>query len=236
MQSVRRLVFALFGLLVAAATAQSQDNLLPEVKALLDRALAGDADSQLSLALAYEAGRGAPRDASQAMRWYLAAANQGHPEAQNSVGSVLQVEKKFAEARPWYEKAAAQRHALATNNLAYLYDLGLGVAQDRQQAFRLYSRAADLGWAEAMWNLANMYGAGQLDGPPDLLQACIWTFRASRFALPREQRLQMEVRRVTPILERRLSSVEMRTCREQSESWAPPEAGSRADRSRPATP
>ena len=92
----------------------------------------------------------------------------------------MQSEKRYAEALPWYQKASEQDHALATNNLAYLNDLGLGVAQDRQKAFALFSRADDLDWAEAMWNIANMYGAGQLGEPPDLLSACLSTIRAQR--------------------------------------------------------
>jgi TPR repeat protein len=166
------------------------------------------------------------------MRWYTAAAEQGHAEAQNSVGSGLQADKKFAEARQWYEKAAGQNHALATNNLAYLYDLGLGVAQDRQRAFQLYSQAADLAWAEAMWNLANMYGAGQLGKPPDLVQACIRTLRASRFAGSEEHQLHAQVKRVTPMLERRLSSADMESCRQQAQAWSPPREKERIDQSR----
>jgi hypothetical protein len=165
------------------------------------------------------------------MRWYTAAAEQGYAEAQNSVGSGLQADKKFAEARLWYEKAAAQNHALATNNLAYLYDLGLGVAQDRRRAFELYSQAADLALAEAMWNLANMYGAGQLGQPPDLLQACIWTLRAARFAGNEERELHAQVKRVTPMLERRLASAEMDSCRQQAQAWSPPREKDRVDRS-----
>ncbi|QJW85102.1 sel1 repeat family protein [Ramlibacter terrae] len=155
------------------------------------------------------------------MRWYQAAAEQGHAEAQNSVGSGLQAAKKFAEARPRYEKAAAQNHAPATNNPAYLHDLGLGVAQDRQKAFALYTRAADLGWAEAMWNLANMYGAGQLGQPPDPQMACVWTLRAAKHARPQERQLLTYTGRATAMLERRFTSEQMKTCRDQALAWAP---------------
>lgn len=105
-------------------------------------------------------------------------------------------------------------------NLAYLYDLGLGVKQDRRRAFELYSRAADLGWAEAMWNIANMYGAGQL-GQPDLVAACTWTVRTQRFADLKHQALQAHIRRVVPQLERMLTSDQLATCRKDGESWMP---------------
>ena len=53
---------------------------------LLKKAEAGDAKAQFLLATAYDTGSGAPRNAVQAERWYLAAAKQGHVEAHNSLG------------------------------------------------------------------------------------------------------------------------------------------------------
>jgi TPR repeat protein len=172
------------------------------------------------LGSAYDTGTGVPRDATEAEHWYKAAADQGYAEAENSLGSALQAEGKYAEARAWYQKAADQGHALATNNLAYLYDLGLGIPQDRQRAFQLYSQAADLGWAEAMWNLANMYGAGQLGKPADLKAACIWTLRAEHYGASEPQLMQM-IARIKPYLEKHLASDEMASCRGAALGWQP---------------
>lgn len=231
MNHVSRFILAAT-ILLLPTPALTQDGLSPAVQELVEKAKANDAEAQFRVANAYDSGRGAPRDGKEAMRWYLAAAAQGHAEAQNSVGSGLQADKKFAEARPWYEKAAGQNHALATNNLAYIYDLGLGVTQDRQRAFQLYSQAADLAWAEAMWNLANMYGAGQLGQPPDLLKACVWTLRAGRFARSEERQLQAHVKRATPMLERRLPATDMESCRKEARAWSPPREKERSDRPR----
>ena len=191
-----------------------------ETKALIVKAEAGDTDAQLRVGAAYDYGKGAPRDGSEAMKWYRMAADRGSAEAQNSVGSGLQAEKRYEEALPWYEKASAQGHALATNNLAYFYDLGLGVKQDRRKGFELYSRAADLGWAEAMWNIANMYGAGQL-GEKDMVSACVWAMRARKFSAPQERQLQNHLSRVIPQLERMLSPEQLASCNQLSENWAP---------------
>ncbi len=191
-----------------------------ETKALIVKAEAGDIDAQLRVGAAYDYGQGAPRDGSEAMKWYRMAADRGNAEAQNSVGSVLQAEKRYEEALPWFEKASAQGHALATNNLAYLHDLGLGVKQDRRKGFELYSRAADLGWAEAMWNIANMYGAGQL-GEKDLVAACVWAMRARKFAAPDEHQLLNHLSRVIPYMEHSLSAEQLASCNQQSESWVP---------------
>lgn len=191
-----------------------------ETKALIVKAEAGDTDAQFRVGAAYDFGKGAPRDGAEAMKWYRMAADRGNAEAQNSVGSGLQAEKRYEEALPWYEKASVQGHALATNNLAYLYDLGLGVKQDRRKGFDLYSRAADLGWAEAMWNIANMYGAGQL-GEKDMVSACVWAKRARKFSAPQERQLQNHLNRVIPQLERLLPPEQLASCNQQSESWAP---------------
>lgn len=191
-----------------------------ETKALIVKAEAGDADAQFRVGGAYDTGKGAPHDEGEAMKWYRMAAERGNAEAQNSVGSLLQANRRYDEARPWYEKASAQGHASATNNLAYLYDLGLGVTQDRRKGFELYSRAADLGWAEAMWNISNMYGAGEL-GEKDMVSACIWAMRALNFSTPQQRGLQSMLGRVIPQLERLLSPEQMASCDRQSESWVP---------------
>ena len=191
-----------------------------ETKALIAKADAGDVDAQFRVGSAYDTGNGAPRSAENAMKYYLMAAEKGHAKAQNSVGSALQAEEKYSEALVWFERAAAQGHALATNNLAFLYDLGRGVKQDRRKGFELYSRAADLGWAESMWNIANMYGAGQL-GQIDMVSACVWTMRTRKYANPNDQRLQAQLTRITPYLERTLSSSDMEKCKQQADGWAP---------------
>lgn len=197
-----------------------QEGLSPEVQSLLARAEKGDARAQLLLATAYDNGTGAPRDRGEAMRWYRAAAEQGDAEAQNSVGSVLQADKDYPGARAWYQKAADQAHPLALNNLAYLYDLGLGVPQDRQRALALYTQAANLGWAESMWNLANMYGAGQV-GMVDLPTACVWTLRADKYAQPSDARLRAQFARVVPQLRGALTAEQFATCKADSEAWSP---------------
>lgn len=194
-----------------------------DVPTLVQRAEAGDPDAQFHLANRYESGRGVERNGTEAIRWYLAAAQQGNAEAQNSLGSIRQAQKKFEEAGEWFTKASNQGHALATNNLAYLHDLGLGYPQNRQEAHRLYLLSANRGWAEAMWNLSNMFGAGQLGAPPDLLQACIWTFRSERFARQNDSALQAELRRIRPYLRRTLSSDEMSKCQEEAKAWEPNE-------------
>lgn len=210
-------------LMIFANTSYADWFISSETKELIAKADAGDVDAQFRVGAAYDFGNGAPHDGEKAMKYYLMAAEQGLAEAQNSVGSGLQAAKRYTEAMAWYERAAAQSHPLATNSLAYLYDLGLGVPQDRAKGFELYSRAADLGWAEAMWNIANMYGAGQV-GKTDMVMACVWAVRAQRFAGNQNPRLSTHLSRVLPQLGKTLSSEEWATCQQQGNSWSPSQA------------
>ena len=140
------------------------------------------------------------------------AANGGNAEAQNAVGSILQERRQFNEAREWFEKAATQSNALGTNNLAYLYDLGLGVPQDRLKAKQLYIAAAKLGWGEAMWNLAIMAALGQA-GPVDKYYACVWTQRALLSKQVDRAPLRANAERGMHELESKLNSVDIDRCK-----------------------
>ena len=58
-------------------------------------------------------------------------------------------------------KSAAEGDARAQNNLAYLYERGLGVPQSYSEAVALYNRAAALGLTEAKYNLATLHHSGK---------------------------------------------------------------------------
>lgn len=78
---------------------------------LRERAAAGDADAQFSLAKNYEAGRaGLKKDYVEAERWYRRAANQGEPYAQASLGILFRfgkgVPQDLAQAHMWFSLAA----------------------------------------------------------------------------------------------------------------------------------
>ena len=79
---------------------------------LLERAQQGDAEAQFDLAKNYETGRiGLPKDFVQAEHWYRAAAAQGEPFAQASLGIMFNfgkgVRPDYVQAYMWYEIAIA---------------------------------------------------------------------------------------------------------------------------------
>lgn len=216
----RRIACLIF--LVFLAGCQSQPTRSPHVQNLEASASAGDADAQFALGAAYDFGNGVKPNGTLAEHWYSKAAEQGHAEAQNSLGSGYLAEEKYPEALVWYQKAAAQNHPMAINSLAYMYDLGLGVPQDRSRAHALYVKSANLGEPEAMWNLANMYGAGQI-GEEDVYQACIWTFRAKKFTNQSRVALNKNMQGVFPYLKDSLSSEQYTSCQQEANKWSPKE-------------
>ena len=81
---------------------------------------------------------GVPQDDTEAIAWYRLAAEQGHAEAQNSLGARYDtgwgVPQDDAQAVAWYRLAAEQGLARAQRNLGVKYVQGRGVPQDDVEA------------------------------------------------------------------------------------------------------
>jgi uncharacterized protein len=194
-----------------------------ETKELIKKADSGDKEAQFKVGSAYDSGNGAPSSKDKAKKYYQMAAEQGYAEAQNSLGSIYQEEKNYVEAKSWYELASEQNHPMATTSLGLLYDLGLGVPQDRKKGFEFYSKAANLGHGRAMWNIANMYGAGQL-GEVDLFSTCVWVIRAQKYSDSLDAKLMQHMQRVLPALQKDLSTSDWNKCNEEANNWSPTNA------------
>ena len=61
----------------------------------------------------------------------------------------------------WYRKAAEQGVDKAQNNLGVMYEKGVGVPQDYQEAVNWYRKAAEQGHAMAQFNLGAMHFKGK---------------------------------------------------------------------------
>src|SRR5690348_18052621 len=68
----------------------------------------GDADAQFNLGQAYRLGRGVPINLAAAKTWFERAANQGHVDAQTTLGLLLFQNGDQAEGLKWLKKAADQ--------------------------------------------------------------------------------------------------------------------------------
>src|ERR1035438_5617609 len=80
--------------------------------AVLAKANAGDASSQVSVGNTYAKGEGVPQDYAQAAAWYRKAAEQGDAVAQVKLGFLYLngdgVSQDYTQAAAWYRKGAEQ--------------------------------------------------------------------------------------------------------------------------------
>jgi TPR repeat protein len=72
-----------------------------------------------------------------------------------------------------HRKAAEQGHPLSQFDLGNMYDLGLGVGEDRAEAFKWFRRSAAQGYGDAQVNLGAMYYRGE-GTAQDYVEAYKW--------------------------------------------------------------
>ena len=138
--------------------------------------------AEYCLGYAYAHGEGVPQNLVVALEWWEKSAKQGQADAQNALGQSYfhhQIPgntnrmNDYAPAAKWLRLAAEQGYVSSMNNLAFLYQNGLGVRLDLAEARKWYGVAAHEGDAMAQANLGLMYeeGAGI---PSDLVEAYKW--------------------------------------------------------------
>lgn len=139
---------------------------------------AGQAAGYYRLGRVYELGRDVEKDLFEAARQYQIAAEQGHAEAQYSLGLILSgaVPDSPHNARKsysWFREAAEQQHPMAAYFLAMCFESGNGTEKSSELAFDWYRRAATLGNNAAMNAIARMYATGA-GIRPNLRNAYAW--------------------------------------------------------------
>jgi TPR repeat protein len=150
----------------------------PAIASLRQRALAGDAASQVSLGIKYDGGRdGLARNKTEAVRFFRMASDRGDALGQGFLADMYQfgegglaVDK--VEAVRLYKLAADQGNRFAQARLGRLYELGGGgLVVNRAQAARLYKLAADQGEPMAQARLGYMYDVSLGGLPKDQVEA-----------------------------------------------------------------
>lgn len=130
-----------------------------EGRIFMSHADSGNAEAQYKLALCYERGTGGvEKNISEALKWYIKAANQNYPDALNAVGNYYLngyggLRENNEEAVRWYKKAVVYNHAEAYYNLAYCYLEGWGVEINKFEAARLFRKSAANGYPKAVMAL-----------------------------------------------------------------------------------
>lgn len=109
----------------------------------------------------YYIGRGVKKNHSEALRWYIKAAERGN-----------------VDAKIWFQRVAEQGDTEAQLKLGYMFYEGLGVPKNYILALKWYKKAAEHGNVQAMYSLGGMYYYG--DGiEDDDAEAAKWYKRAA---------------------------------------------------------
>ena len=105
----------------------------------------GDPDAEFNLGQAYRLGRGVPTNLSAAKTWFERAANQGHIDAQTTLGLLLFQNGEQADGLKWLKKAADQGEPRALLVYGTALVNGDGVTQNPVLGYAFVSRAAAQG-------------------------------------------------------------------------------------------
>jgi localization factor PodJL len=111
------------------------------------------------------------------------AAENGDAQAQFKLAAYYARSHNLAAALRLYQRAAEQGLPPAEFRLAYLYQNGLGVARDLNQARAWYLKAAEQGNVKAMYNVAVLAA----NGKPDYITAARWFKSAAEYGLRNSQ-------------------------------------------------
>ncbi len=123
-------------------------------------------DAAVSLAKIYMAGMGVPKDAKEALHWYLAADKFGYIPATYVVGEIYEFgyagEKNIPKAISYFKKAGLVGYAPSQYELGIIYYNGAdGVPQDKKTAGDWLILAAKAGNANALFACGRMYDLGE---------------------------------------------------------------------------
>ena len=113
----------------------------------------------------YYKGEGVSQDETEAVRWWLMAAEEGDPRALYGLGVAYLngrgVAKDVTEAARWYMLAAEVGYPKAQNTIGVCYKNGTGVKKDFAEAVKWYRLAAQQDHAMAQSNLGVCYANGE---------------------------------------------------------------------------
>ena len=116
----------------------------------------GDADAEFNLGQAYRLGRGVPTNLAAAKTWFERAANQGHVDAETTLGLLLFQNGEQPEGLKWLRKAADQGEPRALLVYGTALVNGDSVTQDPVLGYAFVSRAAAQGLQPAKETLEQL--------------------------------------------------------------------------------
>jgi TPR repeat protein len=133
-----------------------------------------NAYGQIGLARLHAGGFGVTRDPAEAVRLLLLAAGQGNADGQAALGNLcVFLARDFETGLKWLRLAVAGDSVDGRLGLAYMLANGIGIAQDRDAAMQITTRAAEDGDAEAQYRAGRMHELGT-GAPANAEEAARW--------------------------------------------------------------
>lgn len=125
----------------------------------------GNVAAQTAVGQLYNHGaQGLDRDHSQALHYFLRAAEQNDAKAMSHLGHMYAngegVEQNYDMAVKWFTMGASKHHASSQFGLGYLYLTGSGVTMDYDTAFNYFTLSAEQNNADAQFHLGVMHLKG----------------------------------------------------------------------------
>lgn len=162
-----------------------------EIKALKEKANAGDSEAQCSLGVKYLRGEFfIQQDFKEAKKWLERSAKQGNARAGFFLGSMYNGEyglgRDYKRALEWFRKSATNGNSWAQLGIGGCYEHGMGVKKDMTEALRWYLLSAKNGNRAAQFNLGIVYDFG-ISVTKDISEATIWYRKAAEQGEPKAQ-------------------------------------------------
>jgi TPR repeat protein len=163
----------------------------------------------------YEQGKDLPQDHQGAIDWYRKAAQLGEAPVRVKLAKFLIDQggaQNYAEALHSCEDAAKQMYSPGALCAGVLYEKGIGTPQDLPEAAKWFNKSAQMGNAQAMLFLGEMYWNGS-GVKQDKVSAYAFVLLASTADLPKAQQDKS-------LYEQTLSAKELEKGRKQAADWA----------------
>lgn len=133
---------------------------------LSESAEAGDAESCYLIGTMYRDAKGIEHDSANAIEWFEKAAQLKFKPANYALGLMYEtgyddLEKDISLAIAYFERSFEQQnYAAAAHHLGIIYENGTDVRPDPSEAFRWFSKSAEMGFVPGMMKMRDYYNEG----------------------------------------------------------------------------
>ena len=166
MRRIISLFLIIWSLFIFNSNAQneSKPNLIFN-DSILQAAKQGNVEAQYNLGFIFDMGWGVDQSDTEAVKWYLKAANQEFHIAQYALGQHYKdgkgVKQSDSEAVKWFIKSANKGLFVAQFELGECYRDGRGVQQSDTEAAKWFRKGATQGYDYAQYELGKCYRDGR---------------------------------------------------------------------------